>query len=160
MKKLEARYLFGKSALPLDVSSEMSEELARLQKCRTKELYLKEAYNLITTRYESGRVDTVLRIHELFSASTGDLWNRNGFLHCTNQNYLLAVLLVKGGHFRESDIRPKWTLIAYFSPHQYLKIRLDRDTWINVDCWGRHYGVRFGDYARGFNNTLFRAFVQ
>jgi hypothetical protein len=160
MKKLEAHYLFRKTPLPQDISREITSELEILNKLPTKELYLKEAYHLITTHYESGRINTFLKIYELLSTGAQDLWNRSGFVHCTNQNYLLSLLLVKGGRFKESDIRPKWTLISYFSPHQYLTVRVSDNTWVKVDCWARHYGIRYGDYAHGFNTTLFKSFVE
>jgi hypothetical protein len=160
MKKLKAYYLFRKNPLPQDVGSEISKELKLLQRAPTKELYLKEAYSLITTRYESGRLNTIFKIYELLSEGVQELWNRSGFMHCTNQNYLLSLLLVKGGYFKESDIKLKWTLISYISPHQYLSVRVDDNRWVSVDCWGRQYGVRYGDYAHGFNTTLFKSFVE
>lgn len=160
MKRLRAHYLFGKTPIPQDISNEIKKELQLLRKCHTQEDYLKQAYHLITTRYESGRINTVLKIWELFSTGVQDLWNRSGFVHCTNQNYLLTLLLVKGDRFKESDIRLRWTMISYFSPHQYLKIRVRDNTWVNVDCWGRHYGIRYGDYAHGFNTTTFRSFAD
>jgi hypothetical protein len=160
MENLEARYFFRKTPLPQDVCAVIAAEIKRLQKAMSKEQYLQQAYDLITTRFVSGRINTIMRLFELFSTSTRDLWNRNGrFVHCTNQNYLLAVLLVKGGRFQESDIILKWTLISYFSPHQYLKVRVDSNRWVTVDCWGRQYGVPYGDHAYGFNSTPFRTFT-
>jgi len=160
MKKLKAHYLFRKTTLPRDISGEICKELIQLQKTSTKDQYLKEAYHLITTRYESGRLNTILKINGLLSSGVQDLWNRSGFVHCTNQNYLLSLLLIKGGRFKESDIKLKWTLISYFSPHQYLRIRIGANRWVNVDCWARHYGVSYGEYAHGFNTTLFKSFVE
>lgn len=158
--KLHAYYLFGPSPLPTELCVEIDAEIRQLSKIQNKEQYAKEAYNIITTRYDSDRIHTVLKAFDLFSASLQDLWNRTGFMHCTNQNYLLALLLIKGGHFTEADIKRKWGLIAYCSPHQYLQVRVSTNKWIDIDCWARHYGIGFGGHATGFNTTLRKSFVK
>lgn len=156
--KISAYYLFRKTPLPDNIGSELAAVIDKLKRYDTKEAYLKESYNLITTRYESGRLETI-KLHQLWSRNLNNLWNRKGFLHCTNQNYLLALILVSSGFFTEKDITPKWTLIGYFFPHQYLKIRLRDNQWVTVDCWGRHYGIPYGNHAHGFKGTVFRSFV-
>jgi hypothetical protein len=90
------------------------------------------------------------KIGHLFSSGIEDLWNRSGFLHCTNQNYLLALLLVKSRKFTENDIEPKWTLLWGLSPHQYLKVKVG-DNYKNIDAWAARYGIGFGRYAHGFH---------
>jgi len=160
MSKLKACYLFKKTPLPQDIGSEIQHELTQLQKMPSKEHYLRGAYDIITARHISGRLGTFLRAHELFSRGAEDLWRRSGFMHCTNQNYLLALLLVKGGHFDESDIRLRWTFVNYLSPHQYLMVKISADQWVNVDCWGRYYGISYGNYAHGFNTTPLKSFVE
>ena len=67
-----------------------------------------------------------------------------------NLNYLFMIFLVKSG-FDYKDINPKWTLVYYLSPHQYLNIKINKKKPINVDSWGKSYGIKFGDYARGFH---------
>ncbi|NLC31349.1 MAG: hypothetical protein GX765_04845 [Candidatus Moranbacteria bacterium] len=78
------------------------------------------------------------------------LWNQDGFLHCTNINYLARILLIESGFFKEEDIVLKWTLVWYISPHQYLRVKMIDDEFINVDIWAKNYKIEFGDYARGF----------
>ena len=70
---------------------------------------------------------------------------------CTQQNYVLRLLLVKSGKFKDSEIRIKWTLVAYISPHQYLQVKVGKGNWVNVDMWGSSKGVPFGDYSHGFH---------
>ncbi len=158
MKQLRACYLFSKTPLPKTCPHEINSIILQLQKLQTKEQYLKGAYDFITNRYESRRLDTVFKVFELYSTSLESLWNREGFMHCTNQNYLLAILLVRSGLFAESDIKLQWALVD-LCPHQYLKIKLHDERWVEVDCWGRHYGVGFGNHAHGFNTTLRKSFV-
>lgn len=161
MSQIKAYYLFDKTPLPQNVGADIAHELTRLQELSSsKQEYLRTAYDSITTQHISGRLGTFLRAHELFSRGAEDLWGRTGFMHCTNQNYLLALLLVKGGFFDESDIRLRWTTVNYISPHQYLTIKVADDKWVNVDCWGRHYGISYGNYAHGFNATPLKSFVE
>lgn len=160
MNQLKACYLFEKTPLPQNIGSDIQRTLEQLQKISSKEQYLRSVYDIITTRHISGRLGTFLRAHELFSRGAEDLWSRSGFMHCTNQNYLLALLLVKGGYFDESDIRLRWTLVSYLSPHQYLAVKIEANKWVNADCWGRHYGIAYGNYAHGFNATPLRSFVE
>jgi len=160
MNRLKAYYLFGKTHFPRNTGADINQEIDRLRRSASKDEYLRAAYDTITTRYASGRVGTYLKIHELFSKGANELWSRTGFMHCTNQNYLLALLLVKGGYCDESEIKLRWTTVNYLSPHQYLMVKNESGQWINVDCWGRHYGIRYGDYAHGFNTTLLKSFIK
>lgn len=157
---MHAYYLFGKTPLPKELNTEIVEALGQLKACHDKETYLRQAYDVITHRYQASRFKTLVRLVDLFSEGVNDIWNRTGFLHCTNQNYLLTLLLVKGGLFSEKDITPKWTRIWLFSPHQYLSVRLSPSRSINVDCWARHYGVPYGTYARGFNSSRLKSFAE
>jgi hypothetical protein len=152
---MKAYYLFDKSPLPTDLNDEITNILKDLSKIKNQEEYLEAAYRVITSRYQGGRVKTLFKAWDLFSESVEDLWNRTGFLHCTNQNYLLSLLLVKGGLFNEKAIKPKWGQIWLLSPHQYLQVRTG-DKLINVDAWARSYGIPFGQYAHGFNTTMRR----
>jgi hypothetical protein len=144
-------YLLGKSKLPVEMRGEITQTVAMLQKLKTKEEVLKAAYSIITSRYNGQHIATLTRLTDLFSSGIQDLWNRSGFLHCTNQNYLLHYLLVKSNKFKETDIKAKWTLYWGFSPHQYLSIKLNDQKFINVDAWSAVYGVKFGDYSHWFH---------
>jgi hypothetical protein len=148
---MKAYYLFGKSLLPTELSKEIQEVLDELAKIQDKKEYLRAAYDFITERFNSSRLKTIFRFWDLWVDDVENLWNRTDFLHCTNQNYLLSLLLLKSNLFSEKDIQLKWTRIWFFSPHQYLQINVGKET-INVDCWGRSYGIPFGQYSHGFNS--------
>jgi hypothetical protein len=157
-RKFTARYLFYKSALPEQINDDMAQTCYELKGYEDKLEVLQKAYEIVTTRFEGGRVKTFSKLYDLVSTSTEDLWNRTGFVHCTNQNYLLTLLLVSTGKFSEDEIKPKWTFIWFCSPHQYLKVKVN-DEYINVDCWARHYGIKFGKYAKGFNTSILKKFA-
>jgi hypothetical protein len=153
---MPAYYFFSKSPIPQHIDQSITKVVAELKKNTTPESYLKGAYDYITTHYESGRLNTFLRLFDLYAPGLTNLWRRKGFMHCTNQNFLLAVLLVRSGFFTDSDIKLKWTLISYYSPHEYLKVKVGNH-WVEVDCWARQYGVGFGKHAYGFNTTTHKS---
>ena len=64
-------------------------------------------------------------------------------------NYLLHTLLIGSGHFENKDIQAHWTQIWLVSPHQYLTVVLKDGRQIEIDPWGRAYGVSFGSHAYG-----------
>jgi hypothetical protein len=148
---MKAYYLFGKPKSAELLKGEIEMVVQDLRKLNTKEEVLEAAYKAITTRYEGKRFHTYIKIFDLFSDGIQDLWNRRGFMHCTNQNYLLHNLLVASGKFKNSDIKAKWTLYFGVSPHQYLQIKTGKNKFINIDAWSAAYGIKYGDYAHGFH---------
>jgi hypothetical protein len=148
---MKAYYLFGKNKLPDELKGEIEKSVISLCKLESKEKVLEKAYEIITTRYHGQKMATLIKAKSIFSAGAQDLWNRSGFLHCTNQNYLLTLLLIKSGHFTENDIRPKWTLLWGFSPHQYLRVKLSNNKFMDVDAWSAIYGIELGYHAHGLH---------
>lgn len=147
---MKAYYLFRKNKLPQELNKEIEPELVEVKNKQTKEEALTYAYNVITTKYHGGKTLTLTKFFDIFSSGVEDLWNRSGFLHCTNQNYLLSLLLVKSGHFNEEDIKPKWTLLWGFSPHQYLQVKVAGNKVVAVDAWSASYGIKLGEHAKWF----------
>lgn len=140
--------LLNKRPIPKDLPQEIRDVVEKLRRCKTKEECLKKAYDIITQRFYGERIKTYLRLPEAFISDPSKLWKKKGFLHCTNQNYLLRILLVKSSHFKDEDIEQKLTHI-FGSPHQYLRIKVGKKH-VNVDPWSHHYGVKFGRYQHGF----------
>jgi hypothetical protein len=157
MKKLHAYYLFKDSPLPKEIQGEAKVVVEKIKDTTNRKIALKTAYSVIVERYDGGRLKTIGRLQDLWAEDWQHLWNRSGFLHCTNQNYLLALILVNSGLFSAHDIRRKWTLIWLFSPHQYLLVNVGQNEWIEVDCWANRYGVPFGKHASKFNTSVFPA---
>ena len=127
------------------------EAVKQLKKSTSKEQCLRKAYDIMSKKYRGYRVKTYTRIWRLFRWNIDILWKRQGFLHCNQMNYLLKELLVQSGLFTNEDIIFKWTTVWFFSPHQYVKVRIDKETSVNIDLWGKAYGITFGDYAHGFH---------
>ncbi len=138
---------FIPSLLPPDM--QRIAEALRLEK--TQEDCLRYAYAILVKKYHGNRLKTITHFFELFPRSMDELWARSGFLHCTNLNWLLGALLVHSGHFTESDLRTRWTLLHGISPHQYLLVRMNDGTWVDADVWAHVFGIPFGDHAHGFH---------
>ena len=141
--------LFNKRKIPKKIPPEMEKIAKSFRKIKSKEKRIRKIYDFLTSRYKMGRIKTYMRIFDLFQP-IDKIWSRRSFIHCMNLNYLFTILLVKSG-FDEDDINVKWTLVFYLSPHQYLNIKTGKNKSINVDAWGKSYGIKFGDYARGFH---------
>lgn len=120
-----------------------------LKESSNEEECLRRAYEILSKRYRGRRVRTWVRIFEVFETDVEKLWTKEEFLHCTNINYLLRILLIKSGSFNDEDICLIWTQIWLVSPHQYVKVKAGNSR-INVDIWAHAYGTQFGKYASGF----------
>lgn len=142
--------LFSKTPLAADLPPALRHQVAILQNCSDKHECLERAYQILLARYHGSLLKTYTKFWRVFERDLDKLWSQSGFMHCSNINYLLRTLLIKNGFFAEADIRLRWTLIWYFSPHQYAQVKIG-GRWINVDIWGRRYGIKLGDYARGFH---------
>ena len=146
--------VFGRRPIPAELPPEMNEVTSELRKTVTKEECLWEAVRILSERYRGYRFRTYTRVFDLWTSDPERLWAKQGFLHCTNVNYLCRILLVGSGHFRDGEIEQRWTAVYWISPHQYLRVRLDEGRWVEVDLWGLHYGIPLGGHARGFNLSL------
>ena len=135
---------------PDEIPTEMQNTINEIKMSPSKEGCLKTVYEILTTKYHGSRVDTYLKFLNIFTHDIKTLWNTNGFMHCTNINYLMKILLIKSGMFEDNDIRLRWTLVWYVSPHQYIQVKVN-SAWINIDIWASSYGIKFGDYAHGFH---------
>ncbi len=127
-----------------------AEAVEKISQASTKSDALRVAYDILSTKYHGGRVKTYALFWRLFEDTFEKLWSRSGFLHCTKINRVLRELLLASGKFAPSDIRTRWTLVWYVSPHQYMQVRVENEQWVSVDIWAKAYGIQFGDYARGF----------
>jgi len=143
--------LFTKAKIPNELPKEMEILIKKLKKSTTKKDCIKKAYLFLSKKYRGYRIYTYLKFSDLFISDINKIWTKKGFLHCNTLNYLMRILLIKSELFDEKDIKLKWTLVWYISPHQYLNIKTSKNEFINIDLWGRSYGISFGDYAHGFH---------
>jgi hypothetical protein len=137
--------------------SEEFETAARnLKKLKRKHDVLNEALSYVKQRHRSSRPRIILNLNQLFSKNLEEVSRRRGFMHCTNQNALLASLLLKSGLFGPEDIKAKWTINFVLTPHNYLMARTENG-WLEVDPWSYDYGLPVGDHAHGLHiGSLFR----
>ncbi|MBU1000149.1 hypothetical protein KKE78_01990 [Patescibacteria group bacterium] len=85
-----------------------------------------------------------------FETDPNKLWLQTGFMHCTHQNFLLRVLLIKSNWFPKEDIQLGYSLVWHISPHQYLKIKMN-NKFIAADPWNHGFGIPLGYFATGFS---------
>ena len=140
--------LFSKANIPVKLPKSMQAVIEQLKKSRNREECLKKAYDILTKKFKGCRWYT--SFFDLFVKNVFRLWKKNGHLHCHNLNYLLRILLVKSGFFKDEEIKLKLTFIRPTSLHQYLNIRINAHKSINADPWGKVYGTKFGDYTKSF----------
>jgi len=143
--------ILSKAKIPDKLPKEMEDFIKQLKKSKTKKECVKKTYFFISKKYRGYRVKTYLRFFDLFVSDIHKIWAKSGFLHCNVLNYVMRILLIKSKVFEDKDIKLKWTLVWYISPHQYLNIKIDQNKSINIDLWGKAYGIPFGEYAHGFH---------
>lgn len=129
----------------------MKKAIETLKKSGSREKCLKKAYDIMTKRFRGCRLKTYTRFFEIFDNNLESLWSKKGFLHCTKMNMLMSILLVESGFFSGKDIQSRWSLVYCISPHQHLEVKTGKGKSVSIDIWGKHYGIKYGDYAHGFN---------
>lgn len=142
-------HFFNKEAIGNLTHPQLLRAIEQVRAARNQRQALQIAYDIVTKHFKGKRFYTYLVIWKAFEKDPNCLWDRTGHMHCTHQNYLLRILLVRSGWFEESDIRLGHSLIWFISPHQYLKVRLD-GKWIALDPWNSTHGAALGQYASGF----------
>ena len=140
--------LFTKLPIPSKLPSQMEEVVKRLKRLKSKKRVLEEAFNAVTFRFHGEKMAVITRFFNLFRKRANRLWKQPGVMHCTQQNYLLRIFLIKSGKFKEADIKQKLVMYKKISPHQYLQIRVGNQ-WISADPWAvQGEGLPLGHYAR------------
>ncbi|MFP4515109.1 MAG: hypothetical protein ACLFNO_03855 [Parcubacteria group bacterium] len=141
---------FKKEPLPKELNHTFITIVEHLNSFDDKEEALREAHQIVATRFKSSRFKILIMCKRGFIKDPEKMWEKK-FLYCFQVNYLLRMLLVKSKWFTEEDIKLKFSCVYYMVPHQYLKIKLSENEYMNVDPWGYDLGVKFGDYLYGFH---------
>lgn len=140
LRLLVPHFGFRKEPLPESVPEPFMETIRKIDaESADNSDFLRRCYEFVTSIYYGSRIKTVTHFWKAFSDPVNQA---PGFMPCTNQNYLLRLMLVKSGRFQEDDIVPKVTPLNLFI-HQYLKVRVG-DRWIDVDPWSAFLGVPLG----------------
>ena len=143
--------VFSRQPVPKSLPKDVQKIVARLQKTKSKTACIRMAYDEVGKRFGGKLFRVITHFFRLYTGSFAEIWSKPGWLHCNTLNYLLRVLLIKSGKFKELDIQVKWTMVYYISLHQYFRVRIGKNKFINVNMWGRNNGVPFGEYAHGFH---------
>ena len=149
--------LFKKEKISKKMPEELEKEIKKLKKTKTKLACLKKAYHFMANTFGKYCKEYyyLIKLPRLAKKDVNNLWafkhSKNPFLHCTQHNFLLRVLLIKSKKFKEKDVGlvniVQWPL----SIHQYLVVKIDKK-WIDVDVWYAKLGVPFDKHKK----TLFR----
>jgi len=131
---------FTTKPLPTRIPLIIQREVNKLR--GTPEDVLRQAYNIITSRFKGGGGSTFTQFSKMMWKDMSKAWNDKGFAQCTTQTFFLRLLLVKSGRFREEDVKVKHQLLR-FNIHQYLLVRI-KNKWVAVDPWARFKGIPLG----------------
>jgi hypothetical protein len=138
--------LLWKTSIPKKIPKGMQAAVREINKAKTPKDALKKAHRILTKKFHGASAPTYPLIHRTLFKDLNYLWNQKGFMHCTNFNYLLRVLLVKSEFFKDEDIELKWTLHKVISLHQYIQVKI-KNKKIPVDPWAYHKGIDIGAHA-------------
>lgn len=146
---------FEKDALPENIPVEWQKEIEFLKiKANNAEEFLSLTYNYLGQKY-SYQSRPFFRRFKIFPnfqtlfISLNDLYQRRGFMHCTQLNFLLRLFLVKSGFFKEEDIKLKYIFVNFFI-HQYAQVYLN-NRWIDVDIFDYSNGLKIGEHLKTFS---------
>lgn len=142
-------HLFGKELIPTITHPELLSAIETVRHARDVQHAVEVALSIITKKYRGYRFHTYILFWKSFEKDPNKLWKREGFLHCTQMNYLLRVLLIQSGWVEESDISLGYSLVWFVSIHQYLIVSIDGKR-LALDPWNYHFGCMLGSYASGF----------
>ncbi len=110
-------FFFFKAPLTKITNQNLQQTINDLKKCSSAEVATKQALDILKAKYDSGTVRTYFYFWMAMQSDPNSLWDRKGFMHCTQQNHLLRLLLVESGQVEERDIRLGYSLIWYISIH-------------------------------------------
>ena len=142
-------HLFAKEPIPAITNPDLLAAIELVRRAPTVEAAMQKALDILSVKFESKRFRTYLLFWKAFEKDPNTLWERKGFLHCTHQNYLFRVLMVKSEKLTDDQITLGFSFVWDISIHQYLIITVDGKR-IAADPWNYDFGATLGKYASGF----------
>jgi hypothetical protein len=142
--------LFRKQPLPKNIPIALEKKIKEFSKSKDKELFLKKSFFYIVNKWSGNRINFVLQIHKAFRRDMNKIYSTRGYMHCTTMNYVLRVMAVKSGLFKDSDIELKMTQNWHIAPHQYLRFKISKNKFTTLDPWSYQYGLDYGTYSSSF----------
>ena len=86
--------IFSKKEIPEILPKGMQEVASILKESKNQMECLRKAYEIMSKRYYGYELRTYLKFYRIFSFNIEKLWKRNDFLHCSDINYLMKILLM------------------------------------------------------------------
>lgn len=142
---------FSKSAIPEITNPSLLAAISSIKSAKTIDQAIETALILMDKKFRAQRFQTYLYFYLWFEKDPNVLWQRQGFMHCTQQNLLFRALMVKSGWLKDEQISFGYSLVWYISPHQFLVLRI-KNNQIAIDPWNYEKGVQPGYYAVGFGS--------
>jgi hypothetical protein len=138
----------GREEMPNIIPEEMKNKIEELKFLSdTPQKFLELAYDFLGNKYRSERLNTIFKFSLLFK-DVDEIWKINGYIPCTQSNFLLNIFLVKSAFFSEKDIRRKYVFVNFII-HQYLVVRVE-NKWIAVDVGEKRSGMPIGKHLKYF----------
>jgi len=138
----------GVDLLPEKIPVEMEKAIDELKaRAKTKEEFLNVAYQFLGKKNRSGRLNTIVKFNYLFK-SLADIWRIDGYIPCTQSNYLLRIFLCRSGFFQNDEIRKKYSFLN-FVLHQYLEVKINGQ-WLAVEVGEASRGLPIGQRQKLF----------
>ena len=145
--------LFTKQRIPSKIPEILENKISDIFiNSKDKERFLKNAFFYIVWNRWWNRYNLIYKFSRLFRKDILEITNSKWYLHCTTMNFLLRIMAVKSGLFKDEDIILKLTNSWYIFPHQYLKIRISDKKRINLDPWSYQFGINYGKYWSWFDS--------
>lgn len=145
-------HLFRPYPLPKELPDVLQNHIQSLStSSKADEEFIKKCFFLVVSLQKGHRINMVLKFSRLFWTNIAKIFNFRGYLHCTTSNYLLRTMLVKSGRIPEKDVQQVSTSTWGIFPHQYLRVKMGNNKYLNLDAWAYRFGIEFGDYSRGFH---------
>lgn len=139
---------FSPVPLPEKIPADIEKKIIELKGSVNSPIeFLELVYDFLGSKYRSERLNTFLKFNYLYK-DLEFIWEREGYIPCTQNNLLMRIFLVRSKFFRDEDIRIKHVFVN-FVIHQYLQVKLD-DKWIDVDVGEKQRGLPIGKHLEFF----------
>jgi hypothetical protein len=145
-------HLFRPYPIPKTISTVFQKQITQFSlESNSDEEFIKKCFFFVVSLQKGHRINIFLKFSRLFWTDIEQIFNFRGYFHCTTSNYLLRTMLVKSGRISEKDIQQISTSTWGIFPHQYLRVKMGKNKYLNLDAWAYRFGIEFGDYSRGFH---------
>ncbi|VVB69781.1 Uncharacterised protein [uncultured archaeon] len=137
---------FIKGKLPDKVPLELVEAVEGMKKQAKDDYdYLWRTYNYVTGKYDGQAKGS--GFNRAFW-SLEKIWPVHDYAPDNQQNFILRIMLVKSGFFKDENIQVKYVSLNWYI-HQYLIIKTSKGL-IEVDPASDFRGIPFNKHAEGF----------